>query len=539
MVRAPARLRSFESTLARRSLKGQDSLISAMAGRAGATAVVVAFALLAGACSGGSSDKQGPDRAGEAVADAEVQSGLDILDEAIPAVDIHGDYWPEHDDLRSITCASDIVFIGRVTGYTPRLLTVPPAGEDPDPSSLSDILDGLVLTVDELLIGDLGGSAQVTVAFLALTVNEDGSPHSRVVGAPFAVIRPGIEQRGSPDGPLYLVYAVAGEASSPFDLPDVYYFNTNGGVTQVLADSSLDVGADRPFGSGHGLGVEAAREAALAAKRLCVKPPLPSAARHTWYNQTGLLLTVHEEVWAGRLDRVCKTALGPDLDSPVWDRAAGLALAEEFADADGLRPDVPPDWREQFLRGASTTLWIMIVQRTGLDGPSVCWDRVPTEFIEAGPPATAGRSQPLGFDTHVTDEVQAAVKARFDRMFWWVEPPLPPGTREIWWEATGLRATVDEDVWASRLNRACNTPLEDPVWDRAAAPALAEEFIVQDGGEPSPELVEVGADALWRMTAVPLSGACSWHYPPETFEPEFFEQMNEIRRAALAGEIQS
>ena len=25
---------------------------------------------------------------------------------------------------------------------------------------------------------------------------------------------------------------------------------------------------------------------------------------------------------------MCKTALGPDLDSPVWDRAAGLALAE-------------------------------------------------------------------------------------------------------------------------------------------------------------------------------------------------------------------
>ena len=353
------------------------------------------------------------------------------------------------------------------------------------------------------------------------------------MGAPFGVIRPGIEQRDDPDGPLYLVYAVAGEAASPFDLPGVYYFKTNGGITQVLADRSLDVGADRPFGSGHGFGLEDAREAALAAKRLCVRPPLPWGARDIWYNQTGLLLTVDEEVWADRLDRVCKTALGPDVDSPVWDRAAGLALAEEFADADGPRPDVPPDWREQFLRGASGTLWMMIVQRTGLDGPNVCWDRVPIDFIEAGPPSTAGQSRPPGFDSHMTDEALAAVVARFDRMLWWVEPPLPPGTRDIWWDATGLRATIDEDRWADRLNRACNTPVEDPVWDRAAAAELAEEFIVEDGGEPSPELVEAGADALWRMTTVPLSGACPWHYPPGSFEPEFFEQMKEIRRATL------
>ena len=248
---------------------------------------------------------------------------------------------------------------------------------------------------------------------------------------------------------------------------------------------------------GHGLRVDDAREAAQGAARLCVQPPLPWGARDIWYNQTGLLLTVDEEVWADRLDRVCKTALGPDLDSPVWDRAAGLALAEEFADADGLRPDAPPDWREQFLRAAAGTLWMMIVQRTGLDGPNVCWDRVPMEFIEAGLPSTSGQSRPPGFDSHMTDEALAAVVARFDRMLWWVEPPLPPGTRDIWWVATGLRATIDEDVWADRLNRACNTPPEDPVWDRAAAAALAGEFIVEDGGEPSPELVKAGADALW------------------------------------------
>ena len=292
---------------------------------------VAVLALLTSGCSG----EAIPARDLEAVDEVDARIGLAVLDESIPAVDVHGDYWPEYDDLRSITCASDIAFIGRVTGYTERLLTVPPDPEDPDPSRRSDVLEGLVFTVDELLIGDPGGSAEVTVAFWALTVNEDGSPHSRVVGAPFEVIRPGIEQRGDPEGPLYLVYAVASEAHSPFDVPGVYYFKTNGGVTAVLADGSLDVGADRPFRSGHGLGVEDAWEAALAAKRLCVKPPLPAGARETWYNQ-----------------------------------------------------------------GA-------------------------------------------------------------------------------------------------------------------------------------------GADALWRMTAVPLSGACPWHYPPGTFEPEFFEHMKEIRRAALARESQS
>ena len=89
-------------------------------------------------------------------------------------------------------------------------------------------------------------------------------------------------------------------------------------------------------------------------------------------------------------------------------------------------------------------------------------------------------------------------------------------------------------MWADRLNRACNTPVEDPEWDRAAAAALAEEFIVEDGGEPSPELVELGGDALRPMTTVSLSGACPWHDPPESFEPEFFEQIKEIRRAALS-----
>ena len=49
-----------------------------------------------------------------------------------------------------------------------------------------------------------------------------------------------------------------------------------------------------------------------------------------------------------------------------------------------------------------------------------------------------------------------------------------------------------------------------------------------------PRLALSGADALWRMTTAPASGVCLWHYPTGTFEPEFFEQMKEIRRAALS-----
>ena len=99
------------------------------------------------------------------------RAGLAILDETVPAEDTHGDYWPRYDDLRSISCASDVVFVGRITGYTEKLLTISPGPEDPDPARISDVLDGLVFTVDELLIGDLGGLPQLTVAFLALTVN--------------------------------------------------------------------------------------------------------------------------------------------------------------------------------------------------------------------------------------------------------------------------------------------------------------------------------------------------------------------------------
>ncbi|MXW95536.1 MAG: hypothetical protein F4110_03745 [Acidimicrobiaceae bacterium] len=176
----------------------------------------------------------------------------------------------------------------------------------------------------------------------------------------------------------------------------------------------------------------------------------------------------------------------------------------------------------------------MVVHRSAPDAPSVCWDRVPVEFLEAGPPAMGGWELPPGLDSSLTEWALEALGREAERRLWLVDLPLPSGTRGIWWEATGLRTTVNESEWTRRLNRACNTPYEDPIWDREAAVVLAEELIVEDGGEPSSELIEIGADVLWQMTAVPPSGACPWHYPAGTFEPEFFKQMEEARRAALS-----
>ena len=246
-----------------------------------------------------------------------------------------------------------------------------------------------------------------------------------------------------------------------------------------------------------------------------VSAPLPPGIREIWWNQTGLLLTVDEDVWVDRLDRLCRTAVKSEKDSPAWNRDGALALADEFLAADGLRPDLQSDQRESIRWSASGTLWTMIVQ------PGVCWDRVPPNFLEAG--WRGDRSVPPAQDVNVrqrmTDEAQAHVASRFEQSLWSVTAPLSPGLREIWWDGTGLRATVNEDKWVDRLNQACNTPADDPMWDLSAAAALAEEFVIADGGEPTADLLEAGAQALWHMTVVPPSGACPWLFSPETLNP--------------------
>ena len=434
-----------------------------------------------------------------------------------------------YDDLRSITCASDVAFIGRITGYVEGLRT----------STFTDdraVYDGLVFTVDELLSAGIDGVGEkIAVAFLALSIDDDRDVRWRHTDGAFPVLRQGIVRRDHPDRPSYLVYARADGEGAGSGSADVLYFHTDGGVAEILDDGSIRQGAARPFAFGHGFDVEDARVAARAAEQLCLEPPLPPGVRALWFNETGLQLTVDEDVWADRLDRVCKTAAGPDLGSPVWDQDAALALAEEFAEADGLRPDLPPEFRREFLVSSARVLWQMIVHRAGPDGPSVCWEAVPEEFLADVPPLGDWVPLPEGYYTVMTDAAYYELSERFFvTRLWQVEPPLPPGTREIWWDLTGLRSTIDEDVWARRLNDACNTPERDPEWDRADAARLAERLVIDEGGEPTAELVEAGASALWRMTAVPPDGACPWHFPSDAFEPEHFEEMREARRAALS-----
>ncbi len=484
------------------------------------------------------------------------RTGLAILDETIPAESIHGDYWPSYEDLRSITCASDIAFIGRITGYTENLLTIPPLLDGL--RRTRDVYDGLVFTVDEWLFGDPGrGTEQVTVAFHALFINDYGESPSRVVGGPFGVIRPGIVRRSDADRPRYLVYAGAAGEDSPFNLDGVFYFKTNGGVIQVRADGRLAAGQYRPFWPDHGFDLHDAQLAASAAERLCVRPPLPSRIRGAWTSRTGLVLNLYESDWADRLDRVCKTALGADIDAPVWDQEVALALADEFVTADGLRPDLAADVWESFRQNAARALWSMVVFGSEEGGPSVCWDSVPATFIQAGPPPDGPSSFPAGLEPYMTADAQAQPAAaaelarrpelesymteealsRFrserEARLWRVFAPLPPDTRELWQDAMGLRAAVSENLWDARLNQVCDAYSLDPVWDPATVAAHAEEFIVEDGGEPTPDSVAAAVDVLWRMAAVPPNGACPWHFPAGTLEPEFLAHMKEIRRAAL------
>ena len=151
-----------------------------------------------------------------------------------------------HDDLKSISDASEIVFIGRVTDYVEAVVVAPP---DPDDAwNLSHVYDGIVFTVHELLAGEPADASRVTVATFALVRNSDGTPRVRISASPIEVVRSGIEQRNLPHGPRYLVYARHHTPkTSVLYRPDLYFFNTSGGVAEILSDGSLGVGANPPF----------------------------------------------------------------------------------------------------------------------------------------------------------------------------------------------------------------------------------------------------------------------------------------------------
>jgi len=179
-------------------------------------------------------------RAGESMA------GFAAYDESIPETSMYIS-WVLHDDLKSLSRSSDIAFVGRVTGYTEEVLVVhDDPTEEPDPTAT--VYDGVVFTVDEILVGELTtGESQATIATPVLLRNTDGTNRFRVSVSPIEIVRPGIFARNEPDRQRYIVYALAGHKGTPFYAAGVYFFNTSGGVAPILANDRIGRGAAWPL----------------------------------------------------------------------------------------------------------------------------------------------------------------------------------------------------------------------------------------------------------------------------------------------------
>ena len=175
--------------------------------------------------------------------------GLATYDESIPDGG-YSAFYIYHENLKSLSLASDIIFTGRITNYIESILTVP----DPDTASIGlqiDVYDGIVFTVDEVIAGEIPANTQeITMLTFAMITDGQGAPMVRISDSPVEVVRSGIEQRNLPDGPVYLVFALReDDPSSPFYRHDFYYFNTPGSVVKVMDNGLLGVGVDKPLSS--------------------------------------------------------------------------------------------------------------------------------------------------------------------------------------------------------------------------------------------------------------------------------------------------
>lgn len=184
----------------------------------------------------------------EAMADAVVASPLMAYDESIPLTSTEA-YWYMKDSLEELSSTSALAFVGRVTDYVERIKVVADSEEVPAEDRGFDVFDGVVFTVDELLLGSLPpGGTTVTVAVRTLILNPDGSPRFRVSMSPIETVEPGIAARDSLEQPSYLVYVTEDlETYSPFYNSGYYHFNTPGGVAPMLASDRIGVAADRPL----------------------------------------------------------------------------------------------------------------------------------------------------------------------------------------------------------------------------------------------------------------------------------------------------
>lgn len=190
----------------------------------------------------------------------ESTDGFAAYDESIPETSMYI-YWILHDDLKSLSRSSDIAFVGRVTDYTEEVLVVhDDPTEEPDPTAT--VYDGVVFTVDEVLVGKLpAGETRITIATRVLLKNPDGTNRFRVSASPIETVRPGIFARNESDRQRYIVYALAGHKGTPFYAAGIYFFNTPGGVAPVLANDRIGIGAAQPLA---GALKEAGSESAIA-----------------------------------------------------------------------------------------------------------------------------------------------------------------------------------------------------------------------------------------------------------------------------------
>ena len=176
--------------------------------------------------------------------------GLATYDESIPDAGYHA-YYIYHQDVDALSASSDLVFIGRITDYKESVLTVAFTDMASTPLGVqSDIHDGVVFTVEELIAGELpSNTKEVTMLTHALIVDAAGDPMVRISASPIEVLRSGIEQRNLSDGPRYLVFAIQNDPTGPYYGPNIFSFNTPGSVVRVLNDGILSVGVDMPLNS--------------------------------------------------------------------------------------------------------------------------------------------------------------------------------------------------------------------------------------------------------------------------------------------------
>ena len=201
-----------------------------------------------------SSDGESPYPSGQASPPANPETaailGKQLLayDESIPMIEVEY-YWYLKDDLEELSRTSALGFTGRVTGYVEGAMVLPSAAEVPADDQGYDVYDGIVFTVDELLVGSLPPNKEtVTVVVRRLFLNSDRTPRFRLSSSLIETVDPGIASRNTLDGPTYIVYVTEeDETRSPFYDSGYYFFNTPGGVAPMLDGGKIGNAADRPL----------------------------------------------------------------------------------------------------------------------------------------------------------------------------------------------------------------------------------------------------------------------------------------------------